>query len=110
MPAIPDNVLFTTASLLESFKVIPPAPAFLRDKMFGRVVESETDHVVVETYRGTQKLSPFCSRFSKGSAVPRERTQTSYFSPPFVKPIRSLTSDDLFYKSAAAASKLLQQP
>ena len=31
-------------------------------------------------------------------------TKTSFFSPPHIKPIRNLTSDDLFYKSAAAAN------
>ena len=36
--------------------------------------------------------------------MPREATQTSFFSPPHIKPIRSLTADDLHYKSAAAAA------
>ena len=104
MPTISTDILYTTSSLLESFKVIPPAASFLRDKLFPKTVEASTDQVVVETYNGKSRLAPYCSRFSKGTAVPRELTQTSYFSPPFVKPIRNLTSDDLFYKSAAAAN------
>ena len=98
------DVIYTTTSLLEAFKIIPLAPQFLRDKLFPRVVEASTDQVAVEFYQGTQKLAPYCSRFSKGTAVPREKTQTSFFSPPFVKPIRNLTADDLFYKSAVAAA------
>ena len=57
----------------------------------------------VEFYKGNQKLAPYCSRFSKGTAVPREREQLSLFSPPFIKPVRNLTADDLFYKSAPRA-------
>ena len=104
MPTVSTDILYTTSSLLESFKVIPPAPAFLRDKLFPRIVEGSTDQVAVEFYNGSQRLAPYCSRFSKGTAVPREKTQTSFFSPPHIKPIRNLTSDDLFYKSAAAAA------
>jgi Phage major capsid protein E len=102
--SVPSEVLLTTATLIESFKSVPLAPQFLRDKLFPRIAEADTDQVVVESYRGLARLAPYCSKFSKGTAVPREVTQTSYFSPPFVKPIRNLTSDDLFYKSAAAAS------
>jgi hypothetical protein len=32
--------------------------------------------------------------------VPREKEQVQLFSPPFVKPVRLLTADELFYKSA----------
>jgi hypothetical protein len=32
--------------------------------------------------------------------VPREREQLSLFSPPFIKPVRLLTADELFYKSS----------
>ena len=104
MPTVSTDVIYTTSSLLESFKVIPIAPQFLRDKLFPKVSEASTDQVVVEFYQGKQKLAPYCSRFSKGTAVPRETTKTSYFSPPHIKPIRNLTSDDLFFKSAAAAA------
>ena len=104
MPQVSDELIYRTSSLIESLKVIPIAPQFLRDNLFPRIVEVATDQVAVETYNGSQKLAPYASRFSKGTAVPREVTKTSFFSPPHIKPIRSLTSDDLFYKSAAAAS------
>jgi hypothetical protein len=37
--------------------------------------------------------------------VPREKEQLSLFSPPFIKPVRLLTADELFYKSAPAAAR-----
>jgi hypothetical protein len=64
------------------------------------VADVGIDLVSVEFFRGNQRLSPFCSRYSKGTAVPREKEQLQFFSPPFVKPVRNLTADDLFYKSA----------
>ena len=79
MPAttIPAELLYTTATLIEAFKVVPLAPQFLRDKLFPRVSETTSDQVAVDFYNGSQKLAPYCSRFSKGTAVPREKTQTS---------------------------------
>ena len=73
---------------------MPLAPQFLRDQLFPRVSETTSDLVAVDFYNGSQKLAPYCSRFSKGTAVPREKTQTSLFSPPFIKPIRNLTADE----------------
>ena len=101
---VPAELLYTTATLIESFKIVPLAPQFLRDKLFPRVSETTSDQVAVDFYNGNQKLAPYCSRFSKGTAVPREKTLTSLFSPPFVKPIRNLTADELFYKSAVQAA------
>ena len=46
-------------------------------------------------YRGNQRLAPYCSRFSKGTAVPREKVQLSLFSPFFIKPVRLLTADEI---------------
>jgi Phage major capsid protein E len=106
MPAatIPAELLYTTATLIESFKVVPLAPQFLRDKLFPKTSETTSDQVAVDFYNGTQKLAPYCSRFSKGTAVPCEKMQTSLFSPPFIKPIRNLTADELYYKAAIQAA------
>jgi hypothetical protein len=96
---VPAELLYRTENLVEAFELIPVAPQFLRDKMFPKVATSASDYVSVETYLGSQKLAPYCSRFSKGTAVPREKEQTSIFSPPFIKPVRNLTADEAFFKS-----------
>ena len=41
------------------------------------------------------------SRYSKGTAIAREQGQLSTFSPPWQKPIRALSADDLFFRSQA---------
>jgi Phage major capsid protein E len=97
---IPGELLYRTSVLIESFAQIPSAPSFLKDNLFPRTATSSSDLVSVEYFKGSQKLAPYCSRFSKGTAVPREREQLQFFSPPFVKPVRNLTADDLFYRSA----------
>jgi hypothetical protein len=98
MPAttVPIETLYRTSTLLESFSTLPPAAIHLRDRLFPKISTTESDLVSVETYRGRSKLSPFVSRYSKGHAVPRERTQISLFSPPFQKPMRILSSDELY--------------
>ena len=78
---------------------LPRASVFLRDKLFSKVVTSPTDQVDISFYKGNARLSPFCSRFAVGTAVPRERQQLRLFSPPFQKPVRTLTAADLFYRS-----------
>ena len=96
---VPLEELYRTSSLLEGFVQIPPAAVFLRDRLFGVVQETEADLVSIEFFRGRQKLAPFCSRYSKGIAVPREKEQLSLFSPPFIKPNRMLHADDLLRRN-----------
>ena len=62
---VPAELLYTTASLIESFKIVPLAPQFLRDQLFPRVSETASDLVAVDFYSGSQKLAPYCSRFSE---------------------------------------------
>lgn len=97
---IDDSLLYRTSTLVESFAQVPSAAQFLRDKLFPRTVTAPTDLVGVEYYKRTQRLAPYCSRFSKGVSVARERGQLSVFSPPFIKAVRLLTADELFYRSS----------
>jgi hypothetical protein len=100
---VPEEFFYRTSTLIDSFSAIPPAPVHLRDRLFSKVFESETDLVNISTYRAKQKLSPFVSRYSKGFAVPREISKLSTFSPPFQKPIRNLSADDLFFRGQQSA-------
>jgi hypothetical protein len=101
---VPLEELYRTSTILEGLATLPPASVFLRDKLFSKVQTSPTDLVSIEFYKGRQKLAPFCSRFSKGIAVAREKTQLSLFSPPFIKPVRMRTADDTFYRSMGQAA------
>ena len=93
--------LYRTSTILAALVNLPRASVFLRDKLFSKVVTSPTDQVDISFYKGKAKLAPYCSRFSAGTAVPRERQQLRLFSPPFIKPVRTLTADDVFYRSMA---------
>ena len=83
---------------------MPRASVFLRDKLFSRKVTVPTDQVDISFYKGKSKLAPYCSRFSVGTAIPRDRQQLRLFSPPFMKPVRTLTADDVFYRSMGGPS------
>jgi Phage major capsid protein E len=100
----PEEALYRSSVLIESVRSIPPAPVHLRDRLFSKSFLSETDLVNVSTYKAKQKLSPFVSRYSKGTSVPREVGKLSTFSPPFAKPIRNLSADDLFFKGQSNAA------
>jgi hypothetical protein len=50
MPAatIPAELLYTTATLIESCKVVPLAPQILREKLFPNNTETTSDQVAVD--------------------------------------------------------------
>jgi Phage major capsid protein E len=77
----------------------------LRDKLFSKVVTSPTDQVDVSFYKGRARLAPYCSKFSAGIAVPRVRQQLRLFSPSHIKVVRTLTADDVFYRSMGGDRK-----
>ena len=107
MPAttVPAEVIYTTASLIESFKIVPLAPQFLSDKLFPRVSETTTRPSRGRLLQWLARSSPLIARASRRARpCRRERTQTSLFSPPFIKPIRNLTADELYYKTAVQAA------
>jgi major capsid protein E len=80
--------IYRTTTMLEAMVNFPPASVFLRNKLFSTQVTSPTDQVALDYYNGTTRLAPFVARLKKGIAVPRERVKTSFFSPPFIKPVR----------------------
>ena len=91
--------IYRTSTVLAGMVNLPRASVFLRDKLFSKVVTAPTDQVDVSFYKGKSRLAPYCSRFSAGTAVPRERQQLRLFSPAHIKPVRTLTADDVFYRS-----------
>jgi hypothetical protein len=91
--------LYRTSTVLAGMVNLPRASVFLRDKLFSKVVTAPTDQVDISFYKGKAKLAPYCSKFSAGIAVPRERQQLRLFSPSHIKVVRTLTADDLFYRS-----------
>jgi Phage major capsid protein E len=90
--------IYRTTTLMEGMANFPPASVFLRNKLFSTTVTSPTDQVALDFYNGTTRLAPFVARLKKGIAIPRERAKTSFFSPPFIKPVRPLSADELFYR------------
>ena len=91
--------IYRTSTILTGLVNLPRASVFLRDKLFSKVVTAPTDQVDISYYKGKSKLAPYCSRFSAGTAVARERQQLRLFSPAHIKPVRTLTADDVFYRS-----------
>ena len=91
--------LYRTSTVLAGMINLPRSSVFLRDKLFSKVVTAPTDQVDISFYKGKAKLAPFVSRYSAGSASPRERQQLRLFSPARLAPVRILSADDVFYRS-----------
>lgn len=87
-----------THTLLASVKLLPPLHTFLRDRYFptneARDIFATTD-VLVEYKNGTKKAAPFVAPRKGGIAVLREGHTMKRFTPAFIAPKRTLTSDDL---------------
>jgi hypothetical protein len=109
MPAASPSItdipeIYRTTTLMEAMVSFPPASVFLRNKLFSTTVTSPTDQIALDFYNGTTRLAPFVARLKKGIAIPRERVKTSFFSPPFIKPVRPLSADDLFYRGMGTSA------
>jgi major capsid protein E len=74
---VPLEQLDRTSTMLETIVSFPRAPQFLRDKLFSVIETSPTDQVMIDYFKGAQKLAPFCSRYKPGISIPRERVKTS---------------------------------
>ena len=78
---------------------LPRASVFLRDKLFRKSSPLPPIRWTFRSTKGRRSSLPIVRDSSAGTAVPRERQQLRLFSPPFMKPVRTLTADDVFYRS-----------
>jgi Phage major capsid protein E len=90
--------LYQTRTILEATVNLPPAPQFVRNTLFGRTETTTADKVVLDYYKGTQKLAPFVSRRKRGISLVRDKFRTSEYSPPHIRPVKDLRSDDLMMR------------
>jgi hypothetical protein len=99
-----DLGMYRTATMLEAMVGMAPAPQFFRDKLFASEITTPGDLVAIDYLYAGQRLAPFVSRLSKGVHVPRRRFTTQFWSPPFLKPVRPLTSDDMFFRTMGTSA------
>ena len=83
MPAttIPAELLYSTASLIESFKVVPLAPQFLRDHLFPRVSETASDQVAVDFYQRHPKARALLLSLLQGHGGAKGEDANEPFQP-----------------------------
>lgn len=89
---------YETHTLLMAVEQLTPAKTFLRDRYFPSNDVTDifsTDDVLVEYRDGTKRLAPFVAPRKGGVTVLRNGYTMERFTPPFIAPKRSLTTDDL---------------
>ena len=99
-PPLAPPEMYRTSVIMPALENLPAPSEFLRQKLFSRTFTTTADQIDARTYLGNSRVAPYCSRFSKGHAVARAPEQLTLLSPPFIKVVRSLTADDVFYRSA----------
>lgn len=87
-----------THTLLLTVQGLAPVHSFLLDRYFPTNEATDifaTTDVLVEYRDGTRKASPFVVPMHEGVPVLREGYSVERFTPAMIKPVRTLTSDDL---------------
>lgn len=101
-PSREANFPYTTVELMRVWdEVAYPAPAFIRDNLFGGPAGVETtpaDTIAVDYWHEDQLLAPWVSKITMGRVVSRTKYQTHHFSPPKLAPVRVTHPSDLYDK------------
>ena len=92
------------ALLLSATANIPSAPTFLKQSLFAADETTTADSVIVDSYRGSNKLAPFVAQRKRGIRVTREPIATTSYTPPRIAPVKDLRADDLMRRTPGEAA------
>ena len=106
MPAISaDDSIYDSAVILSATANIPSAPTFLKQSLFAVDETTTADSVIIDSYRGSNKLAPFVASRKRGIKVTREPIATTFsYTPPRIAPVKDLRADDLMRRTPGEAA------
>jgi hypothetical protein len=86
-----------TKMMLAAVRIIPRAPRFLRNLLFGgrSAIFSDTAKCTVDMYKGGRKLAPIVARRIGGKVVEKTAWDSTDFTTPLVAPRDIVTEEDL---------------
>ncbi len=116
MPVSAEN-FFSTTTLIDGFKEIPPSESFLNSSFFGEVKFFDGRFCAVDTKRARRILAPVAKRGQLGRAIIRPPVATSFYDVPIIAPIRVSTVADLdergfgehIFQTRSATDRLAEQ-
>ena len=91
--------IYRTSTILGERENLPRASVFLRDKLFsggGHRSNRPGGHQFLQGQSQARPLLQPIRRWDRGST---RASTIAVVSPPFMKPVRTLTADDVFYRS-----------
>ena len=91
--------LFDTRFMLQATEQLKDATTFLINTFFKTQVTFETRFVDVDLFRGKRRISPYVQRRGEGPNVGKIAFVTDTFEPPYLKPKKVVTVDDLLKRS-----------
>jgi hypothetical protein len=90
--------LFQTRAMLRQLEILKPPQSFLRN-WFPETVQSNSEFVDIDVYKGKRRLAPFVSPQSQGKVTNRERYTTRTIKPPYIKMKRATEAADTLQRA-----------
>jgi hypothetical protein len=87
--------IFSTRAMLEMLDSMLPPRTFLRDNFFADTENPLTEHVDIDIRRGKRRMAAFVHPNHPGQMVQRDGYRTETYTPPFIKPKRVTTAEDV---------------
>lgn len=92
--------MFDTRAMMAMMESLVPPRTFLRDTFFPEVETPDTQFVDIDIRRGKRRMAAFVHPNHPGQVVRRDGYRTETYRPPYVKPKRVTTAEDLLARTA----------
>jgi Phage major capsid protein E len=102
--------LYSITDMLEIMKVTYPSPMYFRDTLFQTTETCYGDTIACDFRRGDSVALPFCHPYKRGLARPRERFQTQWVTPPYIKSVTNIKALDLLKRIPNESAYSTQSP
>lgn len=92
--------IFEPRTMIEAVRQMKPAKTFIRDLLFKRRIPVETEHVDIDLVKDKRRMAPYVSPVIGGVVMDRMGYTTESFKPPYLKPRRITTAEDVLKRQA----------
>lgn len=87
--------LFSTHTMLMPLIENFDPKTFIRSTFFSSYKTFDTEHVVIDLYRGARRMAPFVRPRKGGKTIEREGREIRQYTPPLVAPQAPTTAEDI---------------
>ncbi len=87
--------MFKTRLMLRAMEQMLPVRTFLLVTFFNRTENSNSEYIDIDIVKGKRRLAPFVSPLMEGKVVERLGFTTNSYKPPYIKPKKITTAQDV---------------